>query len=314
MNRKRFLRNSVAAGLGTGLVGCSPFKMLSSDDDISRLTILHTNDTHARIEPFSENAPEYAGMGGVARRATMIKRIRSENPHTLLLDAGDVFQGTPYFNEYHGALDYEVMSKMGYDASTIGNHEFDNGVQGFCDVADKANFPFLSSNYNFGSTDMGYHVREFMTKKVGDVKVGIFGLGVDFQNLVLDHLHKGISYISPVAISRKMVMVLKYYHHCDMVICLSHLGYDYADNRVSDRVLAREVDGIDLIIGGHTHTFLDQPEVFQKSNGKQTLVSQVGFAGIMLGRIDYEFNERNEVAGVMAMNEAVIGSGSQGIG
>ena len=301
----------MTAGLGAGFVGLTPLSLLARRGG-TRITILHTNDTHARIEPFADSAPQYAGMGGVTRRATLIRRLRQENPNNLLLDAGDVFQGTPYFNRYHGALDYEIMSKMGYDAGTIGNHEFDNGVEGFCEVADKAKFPFVSANYNFGSTDMGYLVQDFTTKKVGGIKVGIFGLGVDFKNLVLDHLHKGVTYMNPVTISQKVVSVLRHTHRCDMVICLSHLGYDYADNRVSDRIIAREVDGIDLIIGGHTHTFLDKPEIFEKPGGSHTMVTQVGFGGIVLGRVDFEFSEEKRVTGALAMNQPV-GSGAQSL-
>ncbi|MEX1136411.1 MAG: metallophosphatase [Balneolales bacterium] len=307
MNRKRFLKHSMITGVGAGLIGFAPDRLLANKREDKRLTILHTNDTHSRIGPFPKNASQYAGMGGVARRATLIKKVRDQNPNTLLLDAGDVFQGTPYFDEYHGALDFRVMSKMGYDACAIGDHEFDNDVQGFCDVADKANFPFVCSNYNFGSTEMSYLVQDFITKKVGDIKVGIFGLGVDFQDLVPDHLHKGVSYMNPVIISRKMVSELRHTHHCDMVICLSHLGYDYDNYRVSDRLIASQVDGIDLIVGGHTHTFLDKPEVFEKSDGRKTLVTQVGFAGIVLGRIDFEFNTQKKVTGAVAMNHAVGG-------
>lgn len=305
MNRRRFLKHSGLTGIGAGLMGLVPDTLLASRDEHICLTIMHTNDTHARIEPFSKNDPQYAGMGGVARRATLIKQIRSQNPNNLLLDAGDVFHGTPYFNKFNGALDFRVMSRMGYDACNIGNHEFDNGVKGFCDVADKANFPFVSANYNFGGTDMSHVVQDFITKKVGDVKVGIFGLGVDFKDRVLPHLHKGVSNLDPVTTSRNIVSVLRQSHHCDMIICLSHLGYSYDDNRVSDRVIARQVDGIDLIIGGHTHTFLDMPEVIEKSDGSKTLITQVGFAGIVLGRIDYTFNPGKKITNAVAVNQSI---------
>ncbi|MDG5766652.1 metallophosphatase [Balneolales bacterium ANBcel1] len=304
MKRRTFLRNTAILGAGMGMGGLLP-GMSAFGSDPSRITILHTNDTHARIEPFSDTAPRYAGMGGVARRATLIKQLRAHNPDSLLLDAGDVFQGTPYFNKYNGALDFEVMTKMGYDAVTIGNHEFDNGVDGFENVMAKARFPFVSSNYDFGTTRMGSRVHKFIIREVGGVKIGIFGLGVAFENLVLPHLHRGVTYLDPVEVAADMVALLKDYHRCDMVICLSHIGYRYSGDRVSDRVVAQQVDGIDLIIGGHTHTFLEQPELFEKPDGSRTWVSQVGFAGIVLGRMDFYFDRQRKIAGISHHNYEV---------
>ncbi len=274
----------------------------------TRITILHTNDTHARIEPFPDSAPRYAGMGGVARRTALIRKLRAENPDSLLLDAGDVFQGTPYFNRYNGALDFEVMSKMGYDATTIGNHEFDNGVRGFEDVMNKARFPFVSTNYDFGTTQMGLRIQKFLIRQVAGVKIGIFGLGVAFDNLVLPHLHRGVTYLDPVEVSADTVALLKGYHKCDMVICLSHIGYRYNDDRVSDRVVAQQVDGIDLIIGGHTHTLMPEPELFEKSDGSKTWISQVGFAGIVLGRLDFYFDKDHRIASAHHHNYPVTES------
>ena len=294
MNRKKFLQNAAILGTGIGLGGVIPYTGVAGASR-HRVTILHTNDTHARIEPFPDSAPNYAGMGGVGRRAALIKKLRTENPDTLLLDAGDVFQGTPYFNKYDGALDFEVMTKMGYDATTIGNHEFDNGVAGFENVMDKAGFSFVSSNYDFGTTRMGLRVKNFILRQVAGVKIGIFGIGVSFDNLVLPHLHKGVRYLDPVEVSADMVEHLKGYHGCDMVICLSHIGYRYSDGRVSDRVVAEQVDGIDLILGGHTHTFMREPELFEKTDGSRTWISQVGFAGIVLGKMDFYFDRNRKI-------------------
>jgi 5'-nucleotidase len=305
MNRKTFLKNSAILGAGLGLGGFFPYGDVLGAAR-SRVTILHTNDTHARIEPFPDSAPRYAGMGGVARRTTLIRQLRSQHPDSLLLDAGDVFQGTPYFNKFNGALDFEVMSKMGYDAVTIGNHEFDNAVSGFEDVMDKARFPFVSTNYDFGTTRMGLRVHKFLIRQVAGVKIGIFGLGVAFENLVLPHLHRGVAYLDPVEVAADTTAHLRGYHQCDMVICLSHIGYRYDDdNRVSDRVVAQQVDGIDLIIGGHTHTFMPEPELFEKPDGSRTWVSQVGFAGIVLGRLDFYFDRSRKIAGVQHHNYPV---------
>lgn len=304
MDRRSFIRTVAAGGAGTAFFAGTPWNLLA-ENGYRRITILHTNDTHARIEPFPEGSPDYPGKGGVLRRATLIKKIREENPNNLLLDAGDVFQGTPYFNMFGGALDFEVMSYMNYDACTIGNHEFDNGVSGFVDVVDNAKFPFVSANYDFGFTRMSYWVQDFITRNVGGIRFGIFGLGVDFKNLVLPELHRGVTYKEPVEIAREMTNRLKNNFRCDMVICLSHLGYDYDDGQISDRIVAREVPGLDLIIGGHTHTFLDQPEEVVHDDGSETLIAQVGHSGISLGRIDFIFDRDDRLVAAKPANYTV---------
>jgi 5'-nucleotidase len=305
MDRINFLKTLGTLGIGAGFMGFNSLDTFATGITSKRILILHTNDTHARIDPFPEGSG-YEGLGGAARRASLIKRLKtSAGGTTLLLDAGDVFQGTPYFNFYGGALDFQLMSEMGYDASTIGNHEFDNGVDGFAKVAGHAKFPFIISNYDFGDTPMAPFTRANLVKWVNGIKVGIFGLGVAFENLVLPQLHEGVSWLDPVRKSEQMVRVLKHGDDCDVVICLSHLGYSYHDGRVSDRVIAQHVDGIDLIIGGHTHTFLDKPEVFDKSDGRSTIVTQVGFAGIVLGSITLEFDRNNRLTGSYAANTRI---------
>ena len=308
MDRKTFIKRLSSAGIGYSVLATTP--LLSYSGKSNRLlTILHTNDTHARIEPFPAGSPRYAGMGGIARRATLVNTIRAENPNVLLLDAGDVFQGTPYFNYYKGELDFEIMSKMGYDAMTMGNHEFDNGVQGFLDSADKARFPFIVSNYNFGTTGLRDVVHSELIKEVDGIKVGIFGLGINFDGLVAPNMHEGVSYIDPIRIAQFQTDRLKYLYKCDFVICLSHLGYNYPNSdQVSDRVIAQHTTGLDLIIGGHTHTFLEAPERIKKEDGSVTMISQVGFAGIMLGRIDIEFNKLNELIRAVAANHLIDSS------
>lgn len=272
-----------------------------------RITIMHTNDTHARMEPFPEGSGRYANMGGVARRAALIKKVRQESPHNLLLDAGDVFQGTPYFNFYDGALDFELMSMMGYDASTIGNHEFDNKVEGFVEVAPKANFPFVNSNYDFsGAREMGGFIRPQLIKHINGVRIGIFGLGIAFEGLVLPDLHEGIRYRDAVATASEMAYRLRREYRCDMVICLSHVGYRYNEaDRVSDQLIANEVNGIDLIIGGHTHTLLEEPEIVEKTGDEPTIISQVGHGGVVLGRLNFEFTSTNRIRRAYVANQAI---------
>lgn len=294
MDRKTFIKTSLGAGLGVGVAGMLPGIGFANPKNIQPMviTILHTNDTHSRIDPFPSG--QYQGMGGVTRRAALVKEIRRQNPNTLLLDAGDVFQGTPYFNYYKGKLEYDVMSQMRYDASTLGNHEFDNGINGFVEAAEMARFPILNANYKMTGTALESVIKPFIIKEVSGIKIGIFGLGVNLIGLLAPPSYEGVIYQDPIAIAREMVQELRTNQQCDLVICLSHMGYQYADNTASDRLLAQQVKGIDLIIGGHTHTFLDEPEVFTDDEGKQTLVNQVGFAGIHLGRIDFVF-DKNQV-------------------
>lgn len=306
INRKTFLKQVAAAGAGLSLIGMKPLVSYGRPSSSKVISLMHTNDTHARIDPFPAGSGTYEGLGGAARRAALIKKIREDNPHNLLLDAGDTFQGTPYFNFFHGALDFELMSMMGYDASTIGNHEFDNKVEGFVDVAPKANFPFVNSNYDFrGAPEMGAFIEEFIIRYVDGVKIGIFGLGISFESLVLPELHVGVRYMNAELVARQLTRRLRQDHKCDMVICLSHLGYKYETDRVSDYVIANEVDGIDLIIGGHTHTLLEEPHIVEKPGKDPTIISQVGHAGVVLGRLNFEFDRTNRIRRVFVANQSI---------
>lgn len=264
----------------------------AKDPEITRITILHTNDVHSRIDPFPNDGSRNAGLGGASKRAALIEKIRAENEHILLVDAGDIFQGTPYFNFFGGELEIKLMSEMGYDAGTIGNHDFDNGIEGLEKQLVHANFPLLNSNYNFSDTVMNGRTSEYLIKQYNGIKVGIFGVGIELAGLVPKELYKETIYNDPVKAAQKAIDHLKYNENCDYIICLSHLGYKYREEKVSDHVLAGQTRNLDLIIGGHTHTFLDQPEVVFNLEGKKVVVNQVGWAGIMLGRLDITF-ERN---------------------
>jgi 5'-nucleotidase len=237
------------------------------------------------MDPFPLDGSPLQGLGGAARRAGLIKRIRAEEPNVLLLDAGDIFQGTPYFNFFKGEIELRAMSEMAYDASTLGNHDFDNAVQGLVEMMPHATFPFVSANYDVSASALEPHVRPWIIRMVGGVRVGIFGLGIAFQGLVLESLHRGVRYTDPLEAARRSVRDLRD-EGCSLVICLSHLGYRYSGDRPSDTRLAQEVQGIDLILGGHTHTFMDAPDLYVARDGHQTLVNQVGWAGVRLGRID----------------------------
>lgn len=279
MIRRRFLKTFAAGALGSTLM---PLEALAADE--IRLVILHTNDTHSRIDPFPVDGGRNSGLGGVARRASLIKRIRASQPNVLLLDSGDIFQGTPYFNFYHGEIEFKTMSAMGYDVATIGNHDFDLGVDGFVNMQPHASWEWVSSNYDVANSGMAPFVKPYTIREIGGVRVGILGVGVDFDRLVLASLHEGVTYSDPVIAARRSATELREMG-CEVVICLSHLGHRSRGDRPSDTAVGAEVPEIDIVLGGHSHTFLDEPEVFDTPSGF-TLVNQVGFAGIRLGRID----------------------------
>lgn len=285
MKRRRFLQVTGTAAAGTILTPGWAAGAAGWTGEGVRITILHTNDTHSRMDPFPMDGGPNQGLGGVARRATLIQRIRSQEEHVLLLDSGDIFQGTPYFNFFGGEIEFRAMSAMRYDVATLGNHDFDNGVEGLAAMMPHADFQFVSSNYDASGSPLEPFVLPWVVREMGGVKVGIFGLGIAFQGLVLSSLHEGVRYQDPFAAARRSVNALRS-RGCSLVLCLSHLGYRYRGNRPSDTLLAQHVSGIDLILGGHTHTFMDEPDVHLHPDGSRTLVNQVGWAGMRLGRID----------------------------
>lgn len=291
VNRRNFLKQAGAVA-AVSVLGGIPSMALADDERVS-LTILHTNDVHSRIEPFPMDGSHNQGLGGVARRATLVERIRREQRNVLLLDAGDMVQGTPYFNLFGGKVELELMSKMGYDAGTFGNHEFDNGLKGLAAMLPYANFPFLTANYDFSDTILNKKTRDHSIFKKQGVRIGVFGLGIQLAGLVDPTLCPGVRYLDPITVANDIAARLKYDHRCSLVVCLSHLGYRYAGNQVSDRVLAANTRFIDLIIGGHTHTFMPNPEPVRNLVGDLTVINQVGFAGINLGRLDYVFERKS---------------------
>ncbi|MDB4010796.1 metallophosphatase [Polaribacter sp.] len=293
MDRRKFLHQTAAAAVLTSVGGLT---LPSFTKKRKHITILHTNDTHSRIEPFETSHHRYANKGGVARRATLVERIRTENANTLLLDAGDIFQGTPYFNYFGGELEFKLMSMLKYDVATIGNHDFDNSIEGLYKQLPNANFDFVAANYNFKNTVLDTHVKPYKIILKDGVKIGIFGLGIQLEGLVDPKMYKETKYLDPLEIAQDMSRVLKEDEQCDLIICLSHLGYFYKRNptKISDLNLAKNTKNIDLIIGGHTHTFLPKPTIVRNSVDKNVLVNQVGAYGVNLGRVDFYFDENNE--------------------
>jgi 5'-nucleotidase len=282
INRRTFLTTSAAF---SAMLAVFPREILSAADTI--ITILHTNDTHSQIDPLPANDAN-AGKGGVARRATLVKRVRKENPNTLLVDAGDVLQGTPYFNFYKGEVEYKAMSAIGYDVGTLGNHEFDNGVEALAAALKFANFDIVSANYDVKGTVLEQRVKRFVVKTVGGIRVGLFGLGVSPVALITPDNFKGVTYIDPVIAARDVVKKLREEERCALVVCMSHLGYN-ADAKSGDSFVASQVDGIDFIASGHTHTFMKEPVTQTQPCGAKTTIFQVGKSGIYVGRVDFTF-------------------------
>ena len=288
MKRRDFIQKT-AAGSALVLGGLS----LSSftTEPAKKITILHTNDVHSHIDPFPADDPRNPNMGGVARRATLIESIRQENENVLVLDAGDIFQGTPYFNYYGGELEFKLMSMLKYDLATLGNHDFDNGIDGFYAQLPHAQFDFVSANYDFKNTLLDGIVKPYKVFVKNGIKIGVFGLGIELAGLVDQRLYKETVYNDPVEVAKDITKTLKQDEKCDLVICLSHIGFAYRNNpdKVCDITLAQKTRHIDLIIGGHTHTFLSKPHIEKNLDGEEVVINQVGCYGLNLGQIDFYF-------------------------
>ena len=262
------------------------------------ITILHTNDTHSQIDPLPANDRQFPDKGGVARRATLVKRVRQENPNTLMVDAGDVFQGTPYFNFYKGEVEYKSMSLIGYDVVTLGNHDFDNGVDALAAAMKFANFEFVSCNYDVQGTPLESRVKPYVVRVIGGVRVGLFGMGISPDNLITPENFKGVKYLDPVKAASGAVKTLRECERCTLVVGMSHLGY-YANPRegdLGDVQVAAQVDGIDFIASGHTHTFMKEPVITKTPSGGNTIIFQVGKSGIYVGRVDMKIRDGKVVA------------------
>ncbi len=291
-SRRQFLTTSTSAGATLMVPGWLKGAILT--EELTKLIILHTNDVHSRVEPFPDDGSRNAGLGGAARRATIIDQIRAENEHVLLFDSGDIFQGTPYFNFFLGEIDIKLMAQMKYDGTTMGNHDFDAGLENYeKQMREHGNFPTIISNYDLSDTIMhDKHVTRKIYQK-GNIKVGVTGVGIELNGLVPQKLYGTTRYLDPIKNATEQAHILKHDEKCDLVICLSHLGHKYDNNKVSDQHLAQQSDDIDIILGGHTHTFMDGPEIKRNKSGQPVVIHQVGWAGMRLGKIDVTF-ERNQ--------------------
>jgi 5'-nucleotidase len=286
-NRRAFIRAIAVGGLGVSALPTLAVKQ----NKLTRILVLHTNDIHCRFEPFPANDPKNGGKGGLNRIAAYIEKMRENEPDLLLLDSGDFSQGTPYFNFFKSEVVLKLMTEMGYNAGTIGNHEFDNGLEGMAEGFPFASYPIISSNYDFSETILAGLVKKNLILERKGVKIGIYGLGIELNGLV-DPLKSGkTKYLDPVETALHQEYLLKKEEKCDLVICLSHLGLEYAHDKISDKVLAGKTHFTDLILGGHTHSFLEKPLEVKNAGQQPIIVNQAGWAALQLGQIEF-FVER----------------------
>ena len=251
------------------IVACAP--------QADTLTILHTNDTHSQVEPIATGKRD-GNHAGYARRLGIIQQERTIDPNLILVDAGDFCQGTPYFNFYHGRIEIDAMNRMGYDAITLGNHEFDNGVDTLAAVLKNAQFAIVSANYDVQGTPLEGIVQPYTIVSRAGIRVGILGVGVNPQGLIADKNFAPVQYLDPFSSAQETATELKMRHHCDIIICLSHLGTQ------TDEKLAMQSKYIDVIVGGHTHKIITNHYV-ENSEGHSVLLTQMGKSGARIGKI-----------------------------
>lgn len=249
------------------------------------IVILHTNDTHSRIEPIPESDRIAGNKGGVVRRMNYIEQVRKENKNVLLFDAGDFLQGTPYFNLFKGEVETEAMNMMRYDAVTLGNHEFDYGLEALEKVVRRAKFPIISSNYDFSGTPLNNFIKPYLIFKKDGVKIGVIAINIQPKGLIASGNYDGMKFLQPERVANELALKLKTTDRCDMVICLSHLGY------TADKRLVEQTRNIDIIIGGHSHTNMKTPDMLKNIDNKDVMVFQTAGRGIYVGRIDVELEK-----------------------
>ncbi len=250
------------------------------------LKIFHTNDTHSRIEPTAKDAPKLADRAGYVRRNTYIKKMRQQYPDLLLFDSGDYWQGTPYFNMFKGEVSLMLMQEAGYDAVAFGNHEFDFGMENVKDQFAKVNFPLLCANYDFTGTPLEGVVKPYVILNRKGLKIGVFALAPMPEGLVQKTKFKGVKYLNPIEVAQETADFLRSAGRCDFVICLSHLGFTPSGiDMMGDKKLVSSTSGIDLVLGGHSHTYLEKPVLIKNKDGVEIPVSQMGKMGASVGAI-----------------------------
>jgi 5'-nucleotidase len=258
-----------------------------------QLVILHTSDTHSCIYPLNPNLKDttVAGRGGFLRRIEMLRQERLQNPNLLLFDCGDFSQGSSYYTVFQGDVEVGLMNRMGYDAATIGNHEFDYGLDNMARLFRMANFPIVCSNYDVKGTVLEGLVKPYLIIKRNGVKIGVFALAPMMDGLVEKANCQGLTYLDPVAKAQEMVSLLKGKMKCDMVICLSHLGWD-STNGLNDQQTFTQTRGVDLVLSGHSHTYADKMYYVTDLDGRQVPIDHQGKHGIWIGRLVVDLKKK----------------------
>ena len=248
-----------------------------------QILILHTNDMHSRIEPFSEHHAEklVAGKAGMVRRANFVEQQRKVHKNVLLFDSGDFSQGTPYYNLFKGEVEIQMMNAMKYDAATIGNHEFDFGLENMARLFKMAKFPIVCCNYGVSGTVLDGLVKDYVVLNRDGVRVGVFGVSPKMLGLVSKANFADVRMKDPVEEAQRVVDILRNVEKCDLVVCLSHLGWK--SGQMDDIKLIQNTRGIDVVCGGHSHTFFDKPKTVKNLDGKDVYVSQMGKHGAFVG-------------------------------
>lgn len=250
-----------------------------------KIVILGTNDTHSRIEALPESDKSYGGMGGVVAREAFIAEMRKQNPNVLLFDAGDFVQGTPYFNLFHGRVETQAMNLMKYDAATLGNHEFDYGLDTLKMIINRLDFPILNCNYDFSRTVLKDDIKPYIVLNRFGLKIGVLGVGVDPEGLVQKNKYDGMEFKPVISSVNFYAKILKDSKKCDLIICLSHVGYN------SDIQLAEQSKNVDIIIGGHSHTYMEEPDMRKNLDGKEVMIFQTGKNGAYVNKIEVELDK-----------------------
>lgn len=250
-----------------------------------KIVVLSTNDTHSRIEALPETDSKYPNKAGVEARYGFVTKERAENPNVLLFDAGDFLQGTPYFNMFHGRAEADVMNMLKYDAGTIGNHEFDYGLDTLKMVFERLNHPIVCCNYDFSNTVLKDLVKPYITIKKDGIKIGVVGVGVDPEGLIQKDKYEGMIFNPVIESVNKYAKILKEKEKCDIVICLSHVGYN------GDIKMAEQTQNINMIIGGHSHTFLEKPDVRKNLDNENVMIFQTGKNGIFMDKYEIDFEK-----------------------
>lgn len=251
-----------------------------------QLTILHTNDTHSTIMPLSVQLPDTmkAGRAGFLRRIAMLQEERRKDPELLYFDSGDFFQGSAYFTMFKGDVEIGLMNQMGLDAVTIGNHEFDFGLDVMAHCFRQATFPIVCANYDFTGTPCEGLVKPYVILHRRGLKIGVFGLSPKMEGLVAAKNCQGVKYLDPAQVALETATMLKRREKCDLVICISHLGWS-SNRGQDDQYMIKGSRDIDLVLGGHTHTYFEGLEYEQNLDGKPVPVDQNGKHAIFVGKL-----------------------------